>query len=58
VGKRNGDPVPQQLPTPEYAKDYDAIVTLALGGRQLFALEYERTPKAQTEYDRIVSCLA
>ena len=41
-----------------YAKDYDAIVTLALGGRQLlFALEYERTPKAQTEYDRIVSLL-
>ncbi len=42
----------------KYAKDYDAIVTLALGGRQLlFALEYERTPKAQTEYDRIVSLL-
>ena len=42
----------------KYAKDYDAIVTLALGGRQLlFALEYERTPKAQTEYDRIVSML-
>ena len=42
----------------KYAKDYDAIITLSLGGRQLrFALEYERTPKAQSEYDRIVSLL-
>src|SRR5581483_7492083 len=47
-----------ELADTKYAKDYDAIVTLALGGRQLlFALEYERTPKAQTEYDRIVSLL-
>ncbi len=47
-----------ELADTKYAKDYDAIVTLALGGRQiLFALEYERTPKAQTEYDRIVSML-
>jgi hypothetical protein len=43
---------------PKNLQDYDAIVTLALGGRQLlFALEYERTPKSQTEYDRIVSLL-
>ena len=42
----------------KYAKDYDAIVTLSLGGRQLrFALEYERTPKTQAEYDRIVAIL-
>jgi hypothetical protein len=41
-----------------YVKDYDAIVTLALGGRQVrFGLEYERTPKTQSEYDRIVSAL-
>jgi hypothetical protein len=47
-----------ELTAGKYAKDYDAIVTLALGGRQLrFALEYERTPKTQTEYDRIVSLL-
>jgi antitoxin ParD1/3/4 len=42
----------------KYAKDYDAIITLALGDRQLrFALEYERTPKTQSEYGRIVSLL-
>jgi hypothetical protein len=47
-----------ELADTKYAKDYDAIVTLALRGRQLlFALEYERTPKAQTEYGRIVSLL-
>jgi hypothetical protein len=47
-----------ELTAGKYAKDYDAIVTLALGGRQLrFALEYERTPKTQAEYDHIVSIL-
>ena len=47
-----------ELTVSKYAKDYDAIITLSLGGRQLrFALEYERTPKTQTEYDRIVSML-
>jgi hypothetical protein len=47
-----------ELTAGKYAKDYDAIITLSLGGRQLrFALEYERTPKTQTEYDRIVSLL-
>jgi hypothetical protein len=47
-----------ELTVSKYAKEYDAIVTLSLGGRQLrFALEYERTPKAQIEYDRIVSLL-
>src|SRR5438874_13458834 len=40
----------------KYAKEYDAIITLSLGRRQLrFALEYERTPKTQMEYGRIVS---
>ena len=47
-----------ELAAGKYAKDYDAIVTLSLGGRQLrFALEYERTPKTQTEYGRVVSLL-
>jgi hypothetical protein len=47
-----------ELPVAKYAKEYDAIVTLSVGGRQLrFALEYERTPKAQPEYDRIMSLL-
>ena len=41
-----------------YEKDYDAIVDVWVGdNRARFALEYERTPKAQTEYDRIVSLL-
>lgn len=43
-----------ELPVSKYAKEYDAIVTLRLGGRQVrFALEYERTPKARSEYDAI-----
>jgi hypothetical protein len=47
-----------ELAVGKYAKDYDAIITLSLGGRQLrFALEYERTPKTQTEYGRIVAIL-
>ena len=47
-----------ELTAGKYAKDYDAIITLSLGGRQLrFALEYERTPKTQAEYERIVSML-
>ena len=47
-----------ELTVGKYAKDYDAIITLSLGGRQLrFALEYERTPKTQTEYGRIVAIL-
>ena len=37
-----------------YAKHYDAVVTLQLDGRSVrVALEYERTPKAQSEYTRI-----
>jgi hypothetical protein len=47
-----------ELTDSKYAKIYDAIITLSLGGRQLrLALEYERTPKTQAEYDRIVSLL-
>jgi hypothetical protein len=43
----------------QYAKEYDAIVTLSLGGRQLrVALEYERTPKTKAEYDNIAAALA
>ena len=48
-----------ELPVSKYAKEYDAIVTLTLGGRQIrFALEYERTPKARSEYDVISAMLA
>ncbi len=37
-----------------YAKHYDGIVTLQVDGRSVrLALEYERTPKAQSEYARI-----
>ncbi len=33
------------------AKDYDALVTVAMGGRSArFALEYERTPKSKRAY--------
>jgi len=50
--------MPERIDRFQICKDYDAIITLSLGGRQLrFALEYERTPKTQTEYDRIVSML-
>jgi hypothetical protein len=48
-----------ELTDSEYAKEYDAIITLSFGGRQLhLALEYERTPKAQSEYEHISSLLA
>jgi hypothetical protein len=47
-----------ELPVAKYAKEYDAIVTLTLGGRQVrFALEYERTPKARSEYEAISGML-
>ena len=37
-----------------YRKDYDAVVTLVLGGKpKQFALEYERSPKAFKEYAAI-----
>lgn len=41
-----------------YAKDYDAIVRIRLDGRSVsFALEYERTPKKPTDYQRIRNLL-
>jgi len=37
-----------------FAKDYDAVVTLRIGSsRPRFALEYERSPKTISQYDRI-----
>ncbi|MGA2687240.1 MAG: hypothetical protein ABSE85_04130 [Candidatus Korobacteraceae bacterium] len=37
-----------------YKKEYDAVVTLRLGSREVtFALEYERTAKSRAKYDRI-----
>ena len=37
-----------------YRKEYDAVVTLRLGSREVtFALEYERTPKSRSKYDKI-----
>jgi len=37
-----------------FAKDYDAVVTLRIGARRpRFALEYERSPKTISQYDRI-----
>jgi hypothetical protein len=48
-----------ELEGSQRAKEYDAIVTLSLGGRELrIALEYERTPKTKAEYDNIVATLA
>ena len=42
------------LTTLAYKKDYDAVVTLRLGGRDVtFALEYERTSKSRERYDEI-----
>ena len=47
-----------ELTVGKYAKDYDAIITLALGGRQLrFALEYERTLKSSKQYERVRAAL-
>ena len=47
-----------ELPVSKYAKEYDAIVTLTLRGRQIrLALEYERTPKARSEYEAISAML-
>ena len=47
-----------ELPVSKYAKEYDAIVTVTLGERTIrFALEYERTPKARSEYDAISAML-
>jgi hypothetical protein len=47
-----------ELTADGYAKDYDAIVTVRLGGRTTsFALEYERTPKKPTDYSRIRSLI-
>ena len=43
-----------ELAISSYAKHYDAIVTLQSDGRSnRVALEYERTPKAHSEYERI-----
>jgi hypothetical protein len=43
-----------ELAISNYAKHYDAIGTLQLDGHSArFALEYERTPKLQSEYLRI-----
>lgn len=39
-----------------YAKDYDAVVTLRLGaGNVTVGLEYERTPKMESDYDVIAA---
>jgi hypothetical protein len=39
-----------------YCKDYDAVVTVKLDGKERkFALEYERTPKTRKDYLRISS---
>jgi hypothetical protein len=47
-----------ELSNSKYVKDYDAVITLSLGSRELqFALEYERTPKTRAEYNGIVSAL-
>jgi len=41
-----------------YRKDYDAIATLRLDGREIrCALEYERTAKARREYDQIAETI-
>src|SRR6266849_5191140 len=43
-----------ELTNQGYAKDYDSVVTLRLGSsRPRFALEYERSPKTISQYDRI-----
>jgi hypothetical protein len=42
------------LTTSGYAKDYDAVVTVNIGGgTSTFALEYERTPKRKSAYMEI-----
>jgi hypothetical protein len=39
-----------------YCKDYDAVVTVRVDGRERkFALEYERTPKTRRDYLRVSS---
>ena len=39
-----------------YAKDYDAVIEIRVGDAELkFALEYERTPKAEKDYRKIAS---
>jgi hypothetical protein len=41
-----------------FAKDYDALVTIAVdGGSARFALEYERTPKSKTDYEKVAQSL-
>jgi len=41
-----------------FAKDYDALVTVAVdGGSARFALEYERTSKSRTDYEKIAQNL-
>ena len=43
-----------QLTELAYTKEYDAVVTLRIGSRDVaFALEYERTPKSRNRYDEI-----
>jgi hypothetical protein len=47
-----------ELTSSGYAKDYDAIVTVRIGGRRAtFALEYERTAKKSKDYFRIRALL-
>jgi hypothetical protein len=47
-----------ELSVSKYAKEYDAVVAVALGGRHIrFALEYERTSKARSEYEAISGML-
>src|SRR5206468_95675 len=47
-----------ELTSGGYVKNYDAIVTVKLYGRQiLFALEYKRSPKKPRTYARIRSLL-
>ena len=48
-----------ELTTFGYAKDYDAVIEVRVGDAELkFALEYERTPKAERDYRKIASRIA
>jgi hypothetical protein len=48
-----------QLTSFGYAKDYDAVIEIAVDGQQRkFALEYERSRKAKSDYDWIIEKVA
>jgi len=47
-----------ELTSCSYAKDYDAVVTLRIASsRPVFALEYERSAKTITQYQRIAKAI-